>query len=135
MRKIDTKVYKIGLSIVFILTLFLSIIFCLHTSINADAVTNNQVHNQILENEFEEDNLIVVLDESISGINKIHDPAYFQGVEIESIKDLTRREINKKSKIQDFRQILQLFLKYPTKENVLQAINRLSNLEGIISAD
>ena len=88
-----------------------------------------------IDEEFEDDNVVVVLDPKISRINKIHNSKYFVGIEVESITDLTKREQNMNSKNSDFKQILQIHLKEKSKENVLKAIACLEQLEGVQSAE
>lgn len=61
----------------------------------------------ISERNFADDSVLVVLDEEISGVNKEHDKAFFDGVEIAAIKDLTKRT-NAKAETEGFQQILQL---------------------------
>ena len=88
-----------------------------------------------IQYEFAIDSVLVVMDEEVSDINKVHSASYFTEIEISDIKDLTKKERNKTSKNSDFRQILQIFLKKPSKENVLQAVNRLNEIEGVYSAE
>lgn len=91
-------------------------------------------NDQILDDDFEDDNVIVVLNSKVSKINKIHNSKFFKGIEIESITDLTKRDYNFKSK-NDFKQILQIYLKEKGKDNVLNAISYLENLDGVYSAE
>ena len=90
---------------------------------------------QAAEADFTDDSVIVVLDSKISKINKIHNAKFFDGIEISFIKDLTKRTKNKKSKNKDFRQILQIYLKEPSEENVLRAVEKLQSIDGVYSAE
>ena len=107
---------------------------------NIDVFANNynkmsQYNNMLLEENFEDDNVIVVLNSKSSKINKIHSAKHFDGIDVESITDLTKREHNFKSKNNNFKQILQIHLKEKGKENVLKAISYLANLDGVFSAE
>ena len=107
---------------------------------NIDVFANNynkmsQYNNMLLEENFEDDNVIVVLNSKASKINKIHSAKHFDGIDVESITDLTKREHNFKSKNNNFKQILQIHLKEKGKENVLKAISYLVNLDGVFSAE
>jgi len=75
-----------------------------------------------------------VLDPTISKINKIHNKNFFDGIEVESITDLTKRERNLNNN-ENFKQILQIFLKEKSKENVLKAIAHLEQIDGILSVE
>lgn len=88
----------------------------------------------ISERNFADDSVLVVLDEEISGVNKEHDKAFFDGVEIAAIKDLTKRT-NAKAETEGFQQILQLYLEEPSKENVLLAVEKLQAIDGVYSAE
>ncbi len=101
---------------------------------NNDSFENESQSSVDFNEAFADDCVIVVLDHKISGINKIHDVKFFTGVEIESITDLTKREINMNDERGDFKQILQLHLKEKSKENVLKAVECLKKLEGVLIA-
>ena len=102
---------------------------------NNDSFKNESQSSVDINEAFADDCVIVVLDHKISGINKIHDVKFFTGVEIESITDLTRREMNMNDERGDFQQILQLHLKEKSKENVLKAVECLKKLEGVLIAE
>lgn len=102
---------------------------------NSESIEKASQSSVDINEAFADDCVVVVLDHKISGINKIHDVKFFTGVEIESITDLTKREINKNDERGDFKQILQLHLKEKSKENVLKAVDRLKKLEGVLIAE
>lgn len=86
-----------------------------------------------LDDNFKDDSVIVVLDNQISEINKVHSLSFFSGIEIDRIEDLTKRDSHNSVETENFRQILQIFLKNHSKENVLNAVNRLERINGIFS--
>lgn len=132
------KRIRIHKNLTFLIVLIFIIILTHSNNITvfASNYSENLLYNdQILEGDFEDDNVIVVLNSKVSKINKIHNAKYFKGIEIESITDLTKREHNFKSKNNDFKQILQIHLKEKGKENVLNAISYLENLDGVYSAE
>ena len=125
-----------------LIALTLSLLFFVCNSISVFAAEGERspfemtAHNEEkIGEDFENDNVIVVLDPKISKINKIHNAKYFEGIEIESITDLTKRELNINSKSAEFKQILQIYLKEKSKENVLKAIALLEQIDGVISAE
>ena len=125
-------------SLKFLTLLFVSVIsfvisitsFCS----NKNVVLAQDNSEQVYEEEFVYDSVIVVLDSSISAVNKVHSKEFFNGVEIDYVKDLTYRNYNKTVNA-DFKQILQLFLVNKTREGVLYAIETLKNLEGVFSVE
>lgn len=132
------KMIRIHKNLTFLIVLTFIIILTQSNNITvfASNYSENLLYNdQILEGDFEDDNVIVVLNSKVSKINKMHNAKYFKGIEIESITDLTKREYNFKSKNNDFKQILQIHLKEKEKENVLNAISYLENLDGVYSAE
>lgn len=121
---------KIGLFMM--LFIVMGIAFLCLQSVNVYA---EEIVEKDIQYEFAIDSVPVVMDEDISDINKVHRASYFTGIEISDIKDLTKKERNITSKNSDFRQILQIFLKKPSKENVLQAVIRLNEIEGVYSVE
>ena len=81
------------------------------------------------------DSIIVVLDESISAINKTHNKDIFAGVEIQSIIDLTHSDNPQNNKDKIFRQILQIFLKDSSPKKIINAMSTLSKLDYIKSVE
>ncbi len=120
----------------------LFIIFCILTLTCIMGVTNisnnivyaQEIDEPIFEKELEYDSVIVVLDSSISEVNKVHSKDFFGGLEIDYIKDLTYRNYNKTVN-SDFKQILQIYLQNKTRESILYAIEVLEKLSGILSVE
>ena len=88
-----------------------------------------------LEQDFKNDSVIVVLDENVSAVNKEHSKEFFGDIEIESIVDLTKKDVNNKIRTNKFRQILQIFLKNGTREKVLKAVQIIKQLDGIVAVE
>lgn len=84
-------------------------------SSQAQSLENKIFSNVSIEDDFDENSILVVLDESTSKINKKHKKSDFQTINIESIKDLTSIENNSENNEylnqESFRQILKLTLK------------------------
>jgi len=142
MRKIKNILNKLFLLIVCILLVFVLLltntnkkVLAYTTNENLDLFESNVDNSSHIYENFEDDNVIVVLDTKVSKINKIHNVKYFSGIEIESIIDLTKREYNFENKNNEFKQILQIYLKNKGKENVLQAISYLKELDGVFSVE
>ena len=60
------------------------------TIAKADFNFDEKIYSTVsIDEEFDDSSVIVVLDKIISGINKVHNPDFFMGVEIDAIEDLT----------------------------------------------
>lgn len=115
--------------------LFATLFSVKHIIAGAEKSVEGKVYcNATLDDNFTDDCIIVTLQNSISGVNKVHNKSYFSGVEIESIEDLTKRENNFEVK-DNFHQILKINLKKRSKEAVLYAIKKIEALEGVFSAE
>jgi subtilisin family serine protease len=81
---------------------------------------------------FEDSSVIVIMDKSLSSVNKVHSKSFFKGVEIEDIVDLTRDEnqINSNNR-KEFRQILKLTLKSKGENKVIEAIKKIEKIPGV----
>jgi hypothetical protein len=89
-----------------------------------------------IEDNFDGNTVLVVMDKNIGGVNKVHDKSFFGDIEIESIEDLTSFPGNSNSKEIDWniwRQILAIKLPGDSKENVVKAIRHLEKIDGIKS--
>lgn len=94
--------------------------------------------NATLEDNFDDSSVIVIMDKNIGGINKIHNKNFFGEFNIEYIKDLSIVTGDVRTKGVDessFNQILKLQLSIASKENVLEVIKRLEQIEGIKCAE
>ncbi len=88
-----------------------------------------------IDDDFADDSVLVVLDSEISKINKVHTADFFNGVDLERIEDLTARKNYFEYEENEFKQILQIYLKDKSKENVLKAISKIEKLDGVYSAE
>lgn len=94
-------------------------------------------HSSVQE-DFEDDSLIVVMDKYISGYNKNQNMIFNSIAGIENIEDLTyitghldeKEYLNRES----FRQILKISLQEESKQNVLNTIENIEELDGIMWA-
>ena len=114
--------------------------------------------NATIEQDFADDRVIVVLDNKLGGINKVHSNTFEKEISIESVVDLTRIN-SKESTIQmqkstfqenqsiyqgsnlisqinsnTYRQILQINLPTKSKQNVIDAIKKLEKMDGVVYA-
>lgn len=91
-----------------------------------------------VEEDFEDDSLIVVMDKYISGYNKNQNMIFESIAGIENIEDLTyitghldeKEYLNRES----FRQILKISLQEESKQNVLNTIDKIKKLDGVLWA-
>ncbi|MBR2967689.1 MAG: S8 family serine peptidase [Clostridia bacterium] len=118
--------------------LLLYIVFFGLNTTRVNAMGISEIDNLLqysLDAEFEEDSIIVVLDDAMSGINKVHSKEFFGDIVIDHIKDLTWRENEIKNNNVKFNQILQISLKNSSKEKILQSIQILQKINGIESIE
>lgn len=145
--KLEVKMYKFKIKFLFIFLLCVLIAWLsfanfmvLNIFVFAEASSKNYEQEEIIcaatiDDNFDEDSVLVVLDSEISGINKLHSANFFKGIDVESIEDLTSRKNNISIEITEFKQILQINLKNSTKEKVLNSIKELERLKGVYSAE
>ena len=89
--------------------------------------------------DFSGDKVLVVMDQNVGGINKVHEKSFFgeiadQIVEIRDLSfiiDIETAKVN----LEMFHQILSLTLNRDDKENVLRVVDYLMTIEGIKSAE
>ena len=90
------------------------------------------------EEDFDGKSVLVTMTEEISEVNKEYEPSFFNGVAISSIEDLTFMTGSSKDKKyfeeDNFKQILQLHLPIDSKQNVIETIEKLEEMEGVLSA-
>jgi len=82
--------------------------------------------------------ILVTLDGNTGVINRIHSTNLFKGIEIESIRDLTRIDGDLRSlrvNEETFRQILLITLNTDCKANILDVIEKLRYVQGIEFAE
>ena len=91
-----------------------------------------------LDEDFDGSSVLVTMTEEVSEVNKKYDKSYFGDIEISSIEDLSAMTGNIAEKKyfdeSKFRQILQLNLPVDSKENVLNVIDKLEDVDGVLSA-
>jgi subtilisin family serine protease len=85
-----------------------------------------------MDDDFDGQSVIVVLDRNISGINKRHDAGFFGEIGIAEIEDLTvvtdeKTVVDEKN----WEQVVLLTLSKDSKENVLRVISQLERIDGI----
>ncbi len=91
-----------------------------------------------VEEDFEEDTLMVVMDKYVSGYNKNQNMIFDSIAGIENIEDLTyitghldeKEYLNRES----FRQILKISLQEESKQNVINTIDKIQKLDGVLWA-
>lgn len=94
-------------------------------------------HSSVQE-DFEEDSLMVVMDKYISGYNKNQNMIFESIAGIENIEDLTyitghlddKEYLNREY----FRQILKISLQEESKQNVINTIDKIQKLDGVLWA-
>ena len=91
-----------------------------------------------LEEGFDGTSVLVTMTEEASEVNKVYAPSFFGDIDISSIEDLTAMtgDIEAKEYFDEsrFKQILQLHLPVDSKENVLEVIDQLEEVDGVLSA-
>lgn len=125
---------------IFVLTIIMgcALFFALYFNgqMKTPALAEDETNEQNLNCEtFGEDNFIVVLDKEISEVNKEHPISFFQGIDVDYIVDLTRKENNINVTNCNFEQILQIYLKNGGKEEVLQSIEIANKIPGVKIAE
>ena len=144
------------LVVIFLIAVLVSIIFCAKNNliVFADTNYNNKIYSKAtLEDDFEDDSVIVVLDKSVSKFNGVSDTLeknlYSNGaIAIKDLTALPNTYLNKNGTINDkkattlaeyyseneFNQILKITLKFKSKQNVLNYIDNISKLTGVLYA-
>ncbi|MBE5730713.1 MAG: hypothetical protein E7350_02020 [Clostridiales bacterium] len=125
----------------FLIVLFLAIIISVAgLKVNVFALQSNvkiyedKIYSDVsIEDNFDGSSVMVVLDKSISEINKVHSKEFFEGVNIQGIEDLSRIDVSAASIVNEnnFRQTLLLKLPQDDKEIVIQSIKTLEQIDGI----
>ena len=122
---------KYGNQILLFLSLMLICIitacFCGTESYKAKAVGLTDLY------EFEDNSVLVTMDESIGGVNKKFTKRFFGDLDIVGIEDLTEVSDENIENIdtENFHQILKLELENQSKEYVLQVVEEVSKLDGV----
>lgn len=89
------------------------------------------------DDNFSLNSVLVLMDKSISDVNKVFDKSFFGNIDILEVVDLTYRtdwnSITDKKK-EDFRQILELQLKPLARDGIIDTIRSLEKIDGIVCA-
>lgn len=146
---------KIVASSIVLLVLCLSLNFGINIKVNAStsniSIFSESDIEELKENgEFSSERILVVLNSNITELNKVYTVDDFPEIELDSIKELTdlsrnalleqvqSTDLNNFSMIinaANYKRILSLKLKNPTKENVLRGINELKERDDVFSAE
>ena len=88
-----------------------------------------------LEENFDGTSVLVTMTEEISEVNKVYDKSFFGDIDIAEIEDLSAMTGNVAEKRyfdeSKFKQILQLHLPIDSKENVIEVIDKIENIDGV----
>ena len=141
------KKYKLKYSIMLI-CIFISYITILlpiqYKKTFAEKIQNENTETRIystatIDDSFDDSSIIIILDKAHSAINKLHRPTDFGLNEDYVIKDLTylENDISKYKYLNtaNFRQILQIQLPTPSKNNVLTTIQNLNQVDGLLRVE
>lgn len=137
------SINKTLLVVVFFMILLIG--FLTNSSTNAYAINNGtelfeeKIYcNTTIDEDFDESCVLVVIDKYHSEVNKVYDKNFFGDVSIREVEDLTSFNSNIDNldylNLQEFRQILKLELEEPSKQNVLDTIHSIENIDGVLSA-
>ena len=138
------SIFKFFKNVTVLAVLFLmvatTLIFNLPTiKVKADENIIKSERTISIDDEFEDDCVIVVLDKKIGGINKNHSLNFFKSNNFKEIIDLTKviGDISKKNYLNkdNYLQVLKIRLKNKSKQNVIKAINLLEKIPGVLRAE
>lgn len=91
-----------------------------------------------LDQDFDGMSVLVTMTEEASEVNRQYEPSYFGDVAISSIEDLTRMtgDVQDKKYFDEskFKQILKINLPIDSKANVIAAIDKIEEAEGVLCA-
>ena len=111
---------------------------------NIAIYVDNKVYcSATIDDAFDDDSILVVLDKGISELNKAHEKSFFGNVAIKNVVDLSAalnenattnasQSFTYATANEEFRQIIKLELPVKGKENVLKAIKALEQIDGIM---
>ena len=108
-------------------------------TVNADTLNQNddnyedKIYSNVdIQEDFEEDSVLVVIDKYNSEVNKSQEHLFSNLSIVESIKDLTYKTTNDTEIKDSFRQILKICLKEKSKQAVLEAVKTIEQIEGVL---
>ena len=130
----STKIIKLVISIS-IFFLIMSYALCNKNIIFAmdEDFVSEKIYAEVnTDDAFDETCVLVILDKSVSGINKTHNNTIFRNIEYKNITDLTYvNDVDALNDIDSFEQILKIDLLETGKEKVIEMIELLSEIPGI----
>ncbi|MBO4623058.1 MAG: S8 family serine peptidase [Bacilli bacterium] len=92
--------------------------------------------NVKIDDSFDDSSVLVVMKKNVSEVNKKYDKAFFSGILIDDIYDLTYTNIKitdeSSVNMKEFRQILQLKLTIKTKQNVIDTIHEIEKIDDVL---
>ena len=134
-NKVINKSFKkitLGLFIFVFICSFLCVNIKINASESYSDMSEKIYANVDISDDFDDSSVVVILDKSISGINKVHNETLFSNLEFEEINDLTYvTDVSTINNKENFEQILEIKLKYSSKENVIEMIEELILLDGV----
>lgn len=144
MRSNKIETILMGIALIMLTIAMLVVAMFSYTDNVALAYKQGEEHDVVvnmpsINDDFDDDSVIVVMDKITSEVNKVYALDYFGGIDIESIDDLTYIEGevcgDEKLNMENFHQILQLNLPYSSKQNVIDTITKLENVDGIFMVE
>ena len=138
MSKFFNKTSRLAVLAIGVLIATLSLVFAFNNGVAAYAMDGDTqvICGATIDDNFEDNTVIVIVDPNIAKLNKLHNAKAFDGIEIDSIIELTSREkkVNHGQK-NEFSQTVKIELQEHSKENVLAAIAFLEKMEGVFCAE
>ena len=141
MNKIIKFSVSVGLIIVTVAVLYCSMggMFSAHAAEQEEQLYEPKVQIEVsLEDDFDDSCILVALDKYTSGVNKVFDDDFFGDFPKKSVTDLTHITGDVSSKkylnTEEFRQIFKIELPVASKQNVLDAIEIASQVDGVLWA-
>lgn len=127
MRQRTKRGYQILLLLSMMLICIITACFCRVELYKAKAVGLTDLYD------FENNSVLVTMDESIGGVNKKFTKNFFGDLDVVGIEDLTKVSNENIGIIgtENFHQILKLELKNQSKEHVLQVVEEIGKLDGV----
>jgi len=139
MKKLKAMVILSILMLMALSTIIGQDLFLLSEAKNISKFEKKIYSKATIEDDFDGTSVLVVLDKSISGINKTHKNEFFGKFKKSKIKELTSLKGNGKNKkylnTNEFRQIFEITLPINDKQEVLNAIEELEEIEGVLCAE
>lgn len=135
--------FLFAVSIIIIFSMFCTVAVPVSNNANAEKSTPKIIEKKAfcdatLEDEFESNSVLVVLNKNVGGINKRINENIFKNINYTTIKDLTHidnpSQENEYVNLKEFNQILKIELKTKSKQNVLNVIKKLEQKSEVLYA-